>query len=273
MRAVVRIGVAGLVATSVLSCKQDQRTSPDLTMIDNSADDARTILQRYVDAWRGEQEMVLNDTVVLGFDISGDDGGNYHVVLSPAGSASLGAGIPETGYNVVLTTEMDFLRQLDRGELNAMTAIGRARMSDPTPLDFRFPPDFPPTAEAQGFLLRLHFHFWNREWPEIIPFGDGMARQIHGGKSAIFYYEQGLRSGWYQVEPGMPINENEEEQTNPFPSLIIVTRGRFQARLEGIEKELTEGFAVLVPAGMTHEFWAEEGQYGEFILVMFGPGA
>lgn len=29
----------------------------------------------------------------------------------------------------------------------------------------------------------------------------------------------------------------------------------------------------MVPAGMTHEFWAEQGQYGEFVLVMFGEGA
>jgi len=273
MRTAAKLFLITVVGISTISCADEQRTSPDLQFTDNSADDARVILQRYADAWRGEQEMTLGDTVVLGFEISGDDGGSYHVVLTPTGTASLGDGIPETGYNVVLTTEMEFLRRLDRGELNAMTAIGRERMSDQTPLDFRFPPDFVPTAEAQGFLLRVHFHFWNREWPEIIPFGDGMARHIHGGKSAIFYYEQGLRSGWYQVEPGMHINEDEDEQTNPFPSLFIVTRGQFQARLDGIEKELTEGFAVLVPAGMTHEFWAEEGQYGEFILIMFGQGA
>lgn len=33
------------------------------------------------------------------------------------------------------------------------------------------------------------------------------------------------------------------------------------------------GFAVLAPTGMTHEFWAEENQYGEFILIMFGQGS
>lgn len=273
MKAIARPISILLLTFSMLSCEQDQRTSPTLSMADNSADDARVILGRYADAWRGEQEMVLSDTVVLGFEIAGDGGGDYHIILSPTGSASLADGIPETGYDAVFTAEMEFLRRLDRGELSAMTAIGRARMSDQTPLNFRFPPDFRLTTEVLGYLTRLTFHFWNRSWPETIPFGDGMTRHIHGGNAAIFYYEQGLRTGWYQIEPGMHINEDEEEQTNPFPSLFVMTRGRIQARLDGVESELTEGFAVLVPAGMTHEFWAEEDQYGEFVLVMFGQGA
>jgi mannose-6-phosphate isomerase-like protein (cupin superfamily) len=107
----------------------------------------------------------------------------------------------------------------------------------------------------------------------VIPFGDGLTRNVHGGNSAIFYYQQGLRTSWYQLEPGLHINRDEEEQVNPFPSLFIMTRGRIQARLGGTEMTLEEGHAVFVPAGMTHEFWAEEGQYGEFVLVMFGQGA
>ena len=103
-------------------------------------------------------------------------------------------------------------------------------------------------------LLRLHFHFWNRDWPEVIPFGDGMTRNIHGGNAAPFYYDRGLRTSWYQLEPGMHINREEAMQTNPFPSLFIMTRGRIQARLGGTDMTLQEGQTVLVPAGMTHEF-------------------
>ncbi len=51
-----------------------------------------------------------------------------------------------------------------------------------------------------------------------------------------------------------------------------MTRRRIQARSGGQLLELQEGNAALVPAGKTHEFWTEEGQYGEFVLVMFGQG-
>lgn len=242
-------------------------------MTDNSGDDARTILQRYADAWRGEEEMALRDTVVLGFEIDGTGGGEHHVAIPPSGNVELADGIPEAGYDVVFTTDIEFLRRLDRGELNALTALSRARSSDPTPLDFRFPEGFGWTPEARAFLLPLMFHFWNRDWPEVIPFGDGMTRNVHGGNAAIFYYDRGLRTGWYQLEPGMHINREEGDQRNPYPSLFIMTRGRVQARLGGTEMELQEGHAVLVPAGMTHEFWAQDGQYGEFVLIMFGEGA
>jgi hypothetical protein len=280
MRAILGALVLAGVVLMTPACHQCEpvsegfeRTSPSVAMVDNSGDDARTILQRYADAWRGEEEMKLKDTVVLGFEIDGDSGGEYHVVIPPEGPAEIVNGPPEAGFDVVFVTDIDFLRRLDRGELNAMTAIGRARMSDPTPLDFRFPADFQLTAGAMDFLLRLHFHFWNREWPEVILFGDGLVRKVHGGNSAIFFYQQGLRTGWYQLEPGMHINADEAEQANPFPSLLIVTRGRFRARLDGKDMTLEEGFAVHVPAGMTHEFWAEWDQYGEFVLVMFGQGA
>jgi mannose-6-phosphate isomerase-like protein (cupin superfamily) len=264
--------LAALAATTA-SGRESQRTSPTRSMADNSADDARAILKRYVDAWRGAEEMTLSETVVLGFEIEGTGGGSYHVTIPPAGPAELADGIPDSAYDVVFTTDIGHLRRLDRGELSALTALGRARMTDRTPLDFRFPPDFQLTPEAQGHLLRLTFHFWNRDWPEMIRFGDGLTRNVHGANSAVFYYQRGIRTAWYQVEPGMHVNRSEAEQTNPFPSLFIMTRGRIQARLGGKLVQFEEGHAVLVPAGMKHEFWAEEGQYGEFVLVMFGEGA
>lgn len=152
-----------------------------------------------------------------------------------------------------------------------MTAMGRARMSDSAPLDFTLP-------EGAGYaqvqrLLPWVFHFWNREWPEVARFGEGTTRHVHGGSSAILYYDMELRTAFYQVRPGTHINEAEDQRTNPFSSLFIVVRGQFESRLDGGRRTLHEGEAVLVPSGMTHEFWAEPDQYGEFIMVAFGEGA
>jgi quercetin dioxygenase-like cupin family protein len=54
---------------------------------------------------------------------------------------------------------------------------------------------------------------------------------------------------------------------------VVVTRGRFKARLAGQDRTLAEGQAVFIPAGMTHEFWAEAGDYGECLWNAFGEGA
>lgn len=232
--------------------------------------DARSILQRYVDAWRGTEEMEMADTLVVGFRFTGPGGGEYHAVFAPGGTAELREGMPPDV--LFLHGDMDILRRLDRGELSAMTAMGRAHMSDPAPLDFTLPEGVEWGPELQA-LLPWVYHFWNREWPEVTRFGEGTTRLVHGGHSAILYYDLGLRTAFYRVEPGMHINEPIDQQTNPFQSLFIVIRGEFESRLDGRHQTLREGEAILVPSGMTHEFWAGPDQYGEFIMIAFGEGA
>lgn len=168
---------------------------------------------------------------------------------------------------------METLRRLDRGELNLWTALGRARMRDPAPVNMRFPPEFRWTAEARGLYLPLAFHFWNREWPETILFNGKVSRRVHGGNVVVFYYDRGLRTAWYQVKAGMHLNADPADQVNEFPTLVIVTRGSFSGRFNGVERRLREGEAVFIPAGMRHEFWAGPDEYGEFVIVMFGDRA
>jgi mannose-6-phosphate isomerase-like protein (cupin superfamily) len=248
--------------------------SPQRSTTVAADDDARTILARYTAAWRGPEEMALPDSgVVLGFDVRGDGGGRFHVMLSAAGAAVLHDGLPPGAYHVIYETDIDFLRRLDRGELNALTAMGQARGDDPTPLVPRFPPGFRWTAEARAFTMPLVFHFWNRESPEVIRFGAGTTRQVHGANMALLYYASGLRTAWAQLLPGMRVNDDAADQANPFPSLMIMTRGVATARIGGREMVLQEGEAVLIPAGVTHTFWATAEQYGECIVIMFGPGA
>ncbi|MFW5950660.1 MAG: cupin domain-containing protein, partial [Gemmatimonadota bacterium] len=259
--------IAGFPAPA--SAQHDRTIPPAVGGVANADDDARTILQRYVDAWRGAEEMELADTLVVGLRFSGAGGGEYHAVFAPDGSAVLRDGMP--GDAVVFHGDMEILRRLDRGELSAMTAMGRAHIRDRTPLDFTLP-------EGVGYAQMQHllpwvFHFWNRDWPEVARFGEGTTRFVHGGHSAILYYDLGLRTAFYQVRPGTHINEPEDQQTNPFTSLFIVIRGTFESRLGGEPRTLHEGEAVLVPAGMTHEFWAGADQYGEFIMIAFGEGA
>jgi mannose-6-phosphate isomerase-like protein (cupin superfamily) len=263
-----------LIPLSLAAQVMSPTVPPPLTAPSNDRDDARTILARYADAWRGAEEMKgLDDDVVLGFDIRGEGGGRFHVTLPASGRARLADGPPPASHLVVYETDIEFLRRLDRGELNALTAMGQARGDDPIPLVPRFSPDFRWTAESRAFAQPLMFHFWNRTWPEVIRFGEGTTRRIHGGDLGILYYTTGLRAGFGQIRPGMRVNEDPTDQANPFPTLLIVTRGVATARLGGVEMILQEGQAMFIPAGMTHEAWATAEQYAEFIIIMFGPGA
>lgn len=233
---------------------------------------AATILASYAKAWRGRKEMPeLDRRLVLGFAIA--EHGEFHIVLPPEGTAELAHGPAPDSPDWVLTFETDLptLQRIDRGEISALTATGKARASDPAPLELRVAPAW--GRQVASFVLPLSFHFWTREWPEVVPFGEGATRLVHGANAAVLYYEQGLRSAFYQIKPGMHANVDPKDQSNPFKSLLIIIRGHFKAKLDGNSRVLREGEALLIPAGMTHEFWADDGDYGEAILLMFGDGA
>jgi len=224
------------------------------------------------EAVHGAYRLAFSRDLVVAFWITGQGGGEYHIVLPQEKPATVGDGVPPQ-YDLGFALELDFLRRLDRGELNALTAMGQARSSDPTPLVSRPGPQFNALPDAALLLRRLSFHFWNRDWPETVRFGDGTTREVHGGNATVFYYDNELRSAWYQLKGGMHINADPTLQKNNYPQMVIVTRGRFRGRFDGQDRLLNEGDTVLIPAGMASEFLADADQYGEFVWLGFGPGA
>jgi mannose-6-phosphate isomerase-like protein (cupin superfamily) len=71
----------------------------------------------------------------------------------------------------------------------------------------------------------------------------------------------------------MFINKDLKDAANPFPTLLIITKGKGQARLGDKTMSLREGMTVFVPAGMFHQFWTERDESLEVIIIMFGKGA
>jgi len=260
------------VAVALLSICSLVVNGQSVPLASNSQDSARVILQRYGDAWRGRQEVAFEGPLVIALWVSGAQGGEFNLTLTQKAASVVRQGVPAE-YDIGFELDVDFLRRLDRGELGALTAMGQARSSDPIPLNPKLGTRFLKREDAALLFRRLSFHFWNREWPEIVPFSETAARQVHGANAAVLVYDQDLRSAWYQLKPGMHINADPREQVNEFPQLIVVTRGQFKARLGGNERTLSEGQAILIPPGMSHEFWAENGQYGEMIWTAFGKGA
>ena len=236
--------------------------------------DVEALLQDFVDDYAKNDELPGNP-VSVGITIPGEKGGKWTVTIDRGlpEKVTLKQGFPNEP-TFYLVTDPGTLRMIHAGEMNALTAAGRARMSDPTPLDFGFMEGFQPTPEfLSDVMLPLGFHFFNRGKPEIVYFGEEFSRNVHGGNAVIFYYEQGLRTGWYQVKPGMMINEDPDDAVNPFPTLFIITRGEGKGRLGDKTMELREGMSVYVPAGMLHQFWADKEPGMEFIIIMFGEGA
>ncbi|MGB5262581.1 MAG: cupin domain-containing protein [Lutimonas sp.] len=165
------------------------------------------------------------------------------------------------------------LRQLDKGELNALTAGVKAFSTDFAPFDLEVMEGFQPDEKFVGDVLGFTFHFWTKGMPEIVPFGQHYTRGTHGAQAAIFYYDTGLRTGYGYLHPGQHANEHPQSKTNPFSSMIILIKGKVKARLNDIDYEIEAGNAFFIPPGMTHEVLNPYDEPAEFILLMFGEGA
>ena len=172
-------------------------------------------------------------------------------------------------------TDLATLTAIHAGELAGLTAMGKAFSTDFAPLDIETMPGYESSQEMGERMTGLNFHFWTRGFPELIRFGDGaITRELHGGSAILLYYHPGFRSGFFRIEPGQHVNEDEAMQTNPFPSMLVATKGSIHCRIGGKVMTLMENVAVLIGPGVSHEFWVEEGeQRGEGILLMFGEGA
>ena len=235
---------------------------------------AEEILRSYVEDFRSDPAAA--EPITFGIRIKGE--GEWYVAVlgkkEEAGSSQveLNKGLPSNP-SVIYTLDLTTLRKIDSGDINALTAMGKARGSDPSPMDIEFMPGFKPDAGFFARFIPFTFHFWTRGFPEIVNFGKQHSREVHGANMVILYYQKGLRSGWGHIEKGQHINKDPKDQSNPFPTMAIGFRGKAVAKIGGKEVILQAGQMLFIPAGVSHEVWNPYDEPAEFILLMFGEGA
>jgi len=217
-----------------------------------------------------ENDPFLTEAQMFGVQVGED----WYTVNAEPGDVTIATGTPSEP-SIFFVTDIETLNRIDRGEINAMTGMAKAQSSDFAPMDMDMMEGFQPGDGFLENLLGTAFHFWTRGAPEAIPFGRGMTRVTHGTNTGIFYYQPGFRSGFFHIEAGHHVNEPESEQTNPFPTMIIVNEGWAYARINGVEMRVEAGHAYFIPAGQAHEFWLPENADHDAIgfLFMFGEGA
>lgn len=247
-----------------------EETSPLKSASVGEEKKAQEILAVFVDSY--SKKVASDESQIFGLQVQGEGGGEWTVSVEPGKKVFLLKDKPSRP-TFYYTLNVDTLRKIHRGELNILTAMGRARASDTAPADIQFMEGFLPSPETLGKILPLTFHFFTLGSPEFIPYGEAYSRFVHGGNMVIFYYEPGLRTAWAQVKKGMVINQDEKDQTNPFPTLVIGIRGKAKAKLGGKVYSLDQKAALFIPAGMPHQFWNEEDEPAECLLIMFGKGA
>ena len=221
------------------------------------------------------EDPALKQPITFGIRIGADE---WTVYGAPAAQnkpaeVSVEAGPPSEPAFVYVTDPATFAR-IARGDLHALTALAQARASDPAPMRLEIVNGLEMDAAAREAFLSLSFHFFTTGQPEIVPLGPAHALPVHGGEALPIYYGEHLRTSWYGIAPGQHLNADPADQVNDFASLFIVMRaGSARARLGGRDVPLKDNQAILVPEGMTHEFWNPGDRRATLILIMFGEGA
>ncbi len=237
---------------------------------------AKEILRSYVEDFRSDPAAA--EPLTFGIRIKGENGGEWQVEVAGRKEAAGGfrvelrEGLPSVP-SVLYTLDLDTLRKIADGEMNALTAMGKARASDPAPMDIELMEGFQPEADFFARFIPFTFHFWTRGFPEVVEYDRQRSREVHGANMVVFYYQEGLRSAWAQIEKGQHVNADPDDQTNPFPTMIIGIRGKAVARIGGKEVSMQGGQMVFIPAGVAHEAWNPYDEPAEIVLVMFGEGA
>lgn len=249
-------------------------SSPASAQEDDSVErSSEEIIRSYVADFRSDR--FASNPIEFGIEV--ESIGSWHVVVKgeKAGDewrVDLENGKPSTP-TFIYKIEPETLRAIDRGELNPLTAQGKAFSGDYTPMSVAYMDGFAPTLEQNAAINPFSFHFWTRGFPEVIPFGRELTREAHGGQFVAFYYETGLRTAWTSIAPGGRVRDDPREQAMPFPMLIIGIEGVAEGEVDGTAVSLPAGKAVFIPANSTHIWWNDTEEPTSAILIMFGKGA
>lgn len=222
-----------------------------------------------------ERDPYLTRPATFGVMIGED---SYTIDAAPASDTSPAsvvarAGAPQSPTFYYTVESSDYLGKLNAGEYNALTLMAKAFSTDVTPMEIESQEGFEPPEEFWAGLLPFTFHFWTKGRPEMVSFAEQKTQKTHGTNAGIFYYQPGMRSGWFRMKPGDRVNADERSRTNPFPSMFMMLEGEATAIIDEERVRFPEGNMMFVPAGVSHQFVNESDEDAFGFLFMFGEGA
>jgi len=175
--------------------------------------------------------------------------------------------------NFTFISSLEHYNKIIRGEITGFTSMGRAEMSDTTPLDFEF--HKPVTDNPMNDLLFFVQRFFNPSPNDKVVLSKENSRIVHGGHAIPLFYQMtdqiGVRSAWYQINKGQQVNEPGD--TNPFPQYFIIIKGTGFARIGQDTLKVKENEAYYIAPGLDHIFWTDSEKPMEMIFLAWGEGA
>lgn len=229
--------------------------------------EVRQLLRDWAESFR--QKIPDDYSLIVQIDIQPGPA-SWHIIVGPGKQLKIGEGTDRNAQVIFSTTE-ETLQVIYEGKMTALTAAGKAHVSDSAPLDFRLGEGIELTPALKAKLFVFIQSFFNRSTPERIPLGEERARMVHGAHAIPLFYHPGFRSAWYLVKKGERLNEPGD--TNPFPQAFVFISGEGYAKIGDKTIPVRAGEAYYITPGSDHVVWTESDDPLELIFLAWGEGA
>jgi len=186
---------------------------------------------------------------------------------------TLANGKPADPTFVYIIANMDVLRLIADGKVNAGTAAMQSFGSDQVGVETGRMKGFEMTSGAQAEMYHHMSHFFTTGIPEITYFGAANSLETHGAQMTALHFMKGFRIGYFTMQPQQTVNADIRLQKGQMPNLFIITKGRGIGYLGDQEIELEPGMSVHVAPFVRHEFTAVGDEPMEGIVVLYGDNS
>jgi mannose-6-phosphate isomerase-like protein (cupin superfamily) len=207
-------------------------------------------LTDWSDAFLQKTPQDYKDT--LNFHLKDND--TYWRVVFSSGEFSIHHGKGEHA-KIILTAYLKTYRRLHSGELNPLTAAGRASITEPAELDFLLESGMTLRNIDWNYAYFTLINFLNRHPHNKVKLGKVHSKIVHGGNVVGMYYSPGFRSAWYHIAKGQMLNEDGEK--DPFHQSFTIISGNGYAKLGNDIFLINENEAYYIRPNLEHKIWTE----------------
>lgn len=278
--AALAMGMVGL-ASAPVGAQQTGETHMALSAADTA--EAEAILADFAEDYRSDP-MAIDATFGIMLD---DQAWTISVerreTPSPRGrltdhsfgphEVSMTRGMPDAPTWYFEIADMNVLRLIATGEVNAGTAAMQSFGSDEVGVETRDMEGFRSTSGDEADLYLVLSHFFTKGRPQVTRFGLGNSLETHGAQATALHMMKGFRVNYFSIGPNQIANEDPRLSFGQMPNLFIVTAGRGTLNTDDGPMVLEAGMSVFVPQFVKHEIVNDGDVPLEGVLVLYGDNS
>lgn len=283
MRTAMAALAASMVSVAAVPLGATEGGETEMALSEQEAAEAEAILADFVADYRGDP-MAIDATFGIKLDdhawtvsVSRRETPSVRGRLTDHSfgphEVSMQSGMPDEPTWYFEIADMDVLRLIASGEVNAGTAAMQSFGSDEVGVETRDMEGFRSTSGDEADLYLTLSHFFTKGKPEVTRFGIGNSLETHGAQATALHMMKGFRVSYFSIGPNQVVNEDPRLEFGQMPNLFVVTAGRGTLISDDGPMVLEAGMSVFVPQFVKHQIVNNGDVPLEGVLVLYGDNS